>query len=174
MNDLFSDRLGTDGFPVFVRKLDKRSTWGHTSDAIEERLSSVVRLMFPKDNSRFSLYEVGSDDELKRVVAGLNSFRRRLKDQMDLVAFTKEELEQAGIRFDDSPGNTGCKTADKLHVDVFASEHSAFSDLCKAVFLRERLAFRITKSEAKQIAEELKAFGCLVFPDNKTCPCTPV
>ena len=70
IDDSFSDRMGTGGFPVYVRKLDKKSTWGHDSDDVSKRLEHILARFFPEADDRFSLYLVNSDDELKRVVVG--------------------------------------------------------------------------------------------------------
>ena len=94
-----------------------------------------------------------------------------MKDQIDLVAFTLDEVGEAGLSVDHCEGDTDCATANRLHVDVYGSDHAAYATLCQAVFSRQRPAFRITKSEAKRMAEELDAFGCQAFPNNDLCPC---
>jgi len=172
--DSFSDRFGTSGYPVFVRKLDKKSVWGHVSDDIGDRIPRVSSDVFSENENRFSLYSVTSDDELMRVVIGLNSFRRRLNDQMDLVAFTRAEIEEAGIVVVETPGNTECESANRLHVDIHAADHTAYYQLCESAITRQRPAFRVSKSEAKSIARQLNVFGCHAFDGNDACPCVDV
>lgn len=171
--DTHCNRFGTDGYPILVRKLDKKSTWGDVSDVSGDRIEHIASHVFPAAESQFSLYQVNSDDELKRVVVGLNSYRQRLRDKIDFVAFTHAEITTAGLSIVDSPGNTLCDAANRLHVDIVAPSpgHAAFRRLCAKVVEAHRPTFRISRVKAREMVGELKQYGCHVFEANTDCPC---
>lgn len=171
MNGLTTDRFGTSGYPLYVRKLDKKSSWGDGSDPGDARLDRVLMSLFPPNEMKYSLYLLRSDTDLARVVVGLNSYRDRLNDKVDLIAFTGPELQAAEISFDDALGDTNCIAANKLHTDVSAVTRDSYERLCKAAFDINRPAVRIGKVEAKEMVAQLRDFGCHAFEQSAPCPC---
>lgn len=167
-----TDRAATS-FPFYVRKLDKKSSWGHVSDMVDDRKQKVPNAIFGGDQLRFSLYRISSVDDLKRVTIALNAGRNRLKDQVDYVAFTDDELERSDIEvINDVPGETPCATANSLHVDVCAGNYASFETLCHNAIYAKRPAFRIKKGEVKVLIEELLSFGCCaVVVENEPSDC---
>ena len=172
MGDTLIHRIGTGGLPAYIRKLDKKSTWGDYTDGLDERVIEAVDGVFPAKESRYSFYLARSDEELRRIVVALNGFRLRPNDKIDFIAFTEDELTIAGITIDELPGNTECKAANLLHVDVHANAHSNFSSLCQNAFSVSRDAFRVSKPEAKSMWQELNKYGCEAINGNSDCPCT--
>ncbi len=159
-------------YPFYVRKLDKRSRWGHKTDEIEERKRSVCKAIFDPAKTLFSLYQIHSDEDLKRVTIALNASRERLNDQVDYVAFKASEINFADINIiEESPGETDCVAANNLHVDVEGANGLRFLALCSAAIDANREAFRITRSNAKRMAEEMRNYGCLVFAEGTSCKC---
>jgi hypothetical protein len=159
------------GFPLYIRKIDKRSAWTPEVMAEEDRPLEAANRGFPRSEKKFSLYLVSTFDELKRVTVGLNSFRRRLKEQVDFIAFTRDELDGIQACLLDAVGATGCDTANRLHVDIQIADYAKCVELCEEVMGRERTSFRVSKKDAKSWANELELFGCLAFQNNQNCPC---
>jgi len=155
VDDTLIHKFGTGGYPVYIRKLDKKSVWGHHSDDLEERVVTAVGGVFPAREPRYSFYLARSDEELKRIVVALNGFRLRPNDKIDFIAFTEDELATVEITIAKLPGNTECKAANHLHVDVHAGTHSNFSSLCQNAFSARRNTFRVSKKEAKAMWQEL-------------------
>jgi len=173
VSDTLIHRFGTDG-PAYIRKLDKKSTWGDRTDTPEERLIKTVDGVFPSSGEpqRYSFYWAASDEELKRIVVALNGFRHRKNDKIDFIAFTKDELVSANISICEVPGDTECKAANRLHIDVKASVYKAYSSLCQMAFSVNRVAFRVSKPEAKAMWQELDEHGCEAIDTNSNCRCT--
>lgn len=171
MGGTFIDRFGTGGLPAYIRKLDKKSTWGNCSDDPGERVAKTVRGVFPPAEPLYSFFLARSDEDLNRVVAALNGSRLSPNNKIDFVAFTEEELLGVGVKILDSPGDTDCKTANSLHVDVQASDHSAYSCLCQKAFATKRKSFRISKPEAKKMWQKLEKEGCEAIDGNTDCEC---
>ena len=139
-------------FPFFVRKLDKKSSWGHVDDKVQKRKEDVPPAIFASNNLRFSLYQIGNLDDLKRVTIALNAGRNRLKDQVDYVAFSAADLERSEIEIvGDAPGDTPCAAANSLHVDIAAISYACFEMLCHGAIDVGRPAFRVTKGEVKAL-----------------------
>ncbi len=160
-------------FPFYVRKLDKKSSWGHESDVAEDRSAAAVKAVFDPSKLRFSLYLINNFEDLTRVTVGINAGRHRLNDQVDYVAFATDEFDLAEIELlDDVLGETPCFAANSLHVDVRAGEYSAFGKLCSDVIAKSRSAFRITKGKAKEMVSSMEKFGCVAFGETDSkCPC---
>jgi hypothetical protein len=164
-------KTGQIDLPVYLRKLDKRSHWGHSEDPRDSRTETAVAEIFQPSEMAFSLFKAANDDDLYRIVVGLNSLRASLSQQIDFVAFTESEIASAGIRLSETPGETTCHSANRLHVDGSATRDSSLRQLCQDVFATNRQAFRVTKSEASEIAAHMQAFGCEAVVPDSACQC---
>src|SRR4051812_42928176 len=83
--------------PVFLRKLRRRADWGDLETPLEQRAADAVRLVFRSDPKPYSLFRVETDEELHRVVIGLNGGRPSLISDSDFIAVLPGELEAVGI-----------------------------------------------------------------------------
>jgi hypothetical protein len=80
--------------PVFVRKLVRASHWGGPEDQLQQRVSIAVGEVFRSDGSgTFSVYLVERDVDLHRVAIGMNGNRDSLMERLDLVAFSRQEMD---------------------------------------------------------------------------------
>ncbi len=160
------------GLPVYIRKLDKLSSWGYDADPLAGRIDLVAASVFPVDSQQFSVFLIRSVDDLIKVVVGKNMSRERPNDQFDFVAFLPDEISQSGVAVDSTiKGETGCHAADRLHADLCATDHSAFTNMCRIALGRSRQALRVKKGEAKSMVAQLQQSGCELFPENSNCPC---
>ena len=157
--------------PVFLRKLDKRSHWGHSDDPRSLRIDTAVAEVFDPCEKPFSFFRAANDEELYRIVVGLNSLRASLSQQIDFVAFTEFEILSAGIQLSVTAGETSCHSANRLHVDASAPSITSIRQLCDDVFNANRQAFRVTKSEASDIASYMRAYGCEAVVFATSCQC---
>lgn len=164
-------KTGQIDLPVYLRKLDKRSHWGHSEDPHESRIETAVREVFHPNEMGFSLFKAANDADLYRIVIGLNSLRASLSQQIDFVAFTESVIAAAGIRLSVTAGETNCHSANRLHVDGSATRDSSLRQLCQDLFAVNRQAFRVTKSEASAIATHLQLFGCEAVASGSICQC---
>lgn len=164
-------KTGQIDLPVYLRKLDKRSHWGHSEDPHDSRIETAVAEVFHPSEMEFSLFKAANDEDLYRIVIGLNSLRASLSQQIDFVAFTESEIAAAGIRLSITAGETNCHSANRLHVDGSATRDSSLRQLCQDLFAVNRQAFRVTKSEASEIAAYLLPFGCEAVVPDSMCQC---
>lgn len=164
-------RMGTNTFPSLVRKLDKKSDWGHASSPTIGRASTAAAKVFPRAKDAYSFYRVNSYDDLAKVVIGLNSNRNRLKEKMDLIAFTEAELLACDISISETQGKTTCKTANSMHVDAHSMSFDSFIGLCGNSMDGNRESFRISKTEVGNMLGFLEDLGCEAVPDNSNCSC---
>lgn len=155
--------------PVYLRKLVRKSHWGISSDAIEERLESVAESF--KEDGIYSFYFAQSDDDFHRIAVALNGSRGSLLENLDLVAFTPEDLEHCALRPFDSPGKLTCKYANSKHVDITATKEE-IALLCRAAMENRRTAGRLSKPKMRLIVDAMKMFGCDVISPEPPCECS--
>lgn len=94
-------------------------------------MSVALARIFPASQHRYSVFLIRTDEDLKRIVVGLNMFRDRPNDKVDFVAFTESEFETCAICVDKTLGQTECHSANSLHADIHSKDHRAFSQLGK-------------------------------------------
>ena len=164
-------KTGQIDLPLYLRKLDKRSHWGHSADPSESRIETAAAEVFHPSEAAFSLFRAANDEDLYRIVVGLNSLRASLSQQIDFVAFTESEIASAGIMLSETPGETTCHSANRLHVDGSATRDNSIHQLCHDLFAANREAFRVTRSEASEIASHMQAYGCEAVVPESVCQC---
>lgn len=159
--------VGKDRFPAVVRKLDRKSSWGHQDDAIDDRVVNAVGAIFPSD--RVSFYRLSSLMDLERVVVGFNMKRDRRKSRIAFVGFTEDELLACKLDIISGiAGDTDCLWANGLHIDVVGSIDK-FSILCRNAFVANRDAFQVSQGDSKNLADRLESEGCKAFANNSEC-----
>ncbi len=163
--------LGGAPFPLYLRKLDKKSRWGHPDDAIDGRVSVAAAEIFPSPDNCFSLYLIRSRADLCRVVVALNLRRNRRNDHIDVVGFLESEITASEIQILQVPGETECAAANALHVDISASSQDSFSRLCRLAMQAGREAVRIGKTSVAEMLTEQINLGCEAITENATCGC---
>lgn len=157
--------------PFYVRKLYRRSNWGHADDPIAERVANAVRHAFEADGVTYSLYRIETDADLGRVAIGLNGNRDSLRENIDLVAFLPNELDSCGIEYGQVAGETRCLHANRLHIDMTATRQQ-LADLCERAMTGGRKAVRLTKSIMRAVVDQASADSCyVVVPDGDGCAC---
>lgn len=163
--------LGGAPFPLYLRKLDKKSRWGHPDDAIADRVAVATTETFPYPGNCFSLYLIRSMDDLRRVVVALNLRRNRRNNDIDLVGFLESEITASEIQILQVPGETDCAAANVLHVDISSSSQDSFSRLCRLAMNAGREAVRIGKTSVAEMLAEQINLGCEAITDNAACGC---
>lgn len=164
--------LGIPG-PAFVRKLTRKSHWGDASDPIEERLASALEDVFSSsEGPEYSLYQVATETDLRRVAIGMNSGRDSLTENVDLVAFLPEDLSACGITATNVIENaTNCHHANRLHFNIHATREQ-LTGLCMNAMASERLAGRLSKGTMKCVVNAAEVDGCLAIdPASTQCDC---
>ena len=98
--------------PISLRKLRRKADWGSRETPMETRVIDVQRLVFLCDPKQpCSLYRVETDEELQRVVVGLNGGIPSLTIDSDFITVLPAELDAAGICAKQTPGRTLCRFA---------------------------------------------------------------
>lgn len=156
---------------MFLRKIDRKSDWGHDADIQTERLGNAVSKVFHGCDNRFSIYCVDNNDDLRAVVVGLNSGRHSPNQQLDFVAFTEDEFQTVGIELERTAGKTNCGQANRLHLDAHFKDVIDLSRLCQLAMYTKRLPFRISRSEAKSLSEDAAKNGCGAVVSIPGCGC---
>ena len=123
--------------PFFLRKLPRKNSWGDSSTPLDRRVEEVVRTVFLRDPKPYSLFQVATDEELRRVTMGVNSGRGSLKEDVAYIPILAEELAAAGIRVDQTVGDTRCVLANRLHRDIPA-EDASLRNLCRMILQAQR------------------------------------
>lgn len=103
-------QIGLPG-PLYPRKLRRKADWGSDATPIDSRVDDVVRVVFLCDPNPYSLFRVETDEELERVVIGLNGGRPSLTIDSDFIALQPIELIDAGVEPEQTLGNTLCGIA---------------------------------------------------------------
>jgi hypothetical protein len=154
---------------VYLRKLDRKTDWGSAETPPEERAEDVVRLVFHHDTHPYSVYLVGSDEDLQRVIIGMNGGRASLSSESYFVALLPEDLQAIGLRAEHTPdqGMTDCRFARLLHHDVVASERKIV-ELCLHLFRQGRTARYFSKGRTKLLIPQAEADGCYAAVKNST------
>jgi hypothetical protein len=155
--------LHLDG-PFYVRKLQRRSSWGEAATPVEQRVQAV----FLRDVSPYSLYLVGSDEDLKRVTMGINGGRSSLTEDVNYLPILPAEFESAGIEVNKSPGDTRCRIANDLHYDFSADEEQLIR-LCQTIVDANRLILPLKRNQLAPWSQQTKDDGCLSFRESTKC-----
>jgi hypothetical protein len=154
--------------PVFLRKLRRKADWGSIDTPLDERAADVVRVVFKIDPKPYSLFRVETDDELHRVVIGLNDGRPSLTCDSDFIAILPTELESVGIDAWHSTGDTLCRFANALHYDISAEDDQLLT-MCRWMIGQGREAIHLTKGMTRPMADKAQEDGCLVVPASPGC-----
>lgn len=162
--------IGLPG-PVFLRKLRRRADWGSNETPLEERAVDLVGAVWkcePHPESPYSVYRVQTDEELQRVVIGMNGGRLSLTVDSDFIALLPDDLEAVGVRAERCDGVTLCRFTNALHYDLPA-EDGQLLDLCRGLIRRGSTVIHLTKGMLKPLAERARSEGCLVTLDATKC-----
>jgi hypothetical protein len=157
--------------PVYLRKLDRKADWGSDETPPEQRVIDVVRLVFRPDTFPYSVYLVRSDEDLQRVIIGMNGGRISLSSESHYIAFYPEDLAAIGIRADHTPdsGITRCRFANSLHHDRAAID-ADMEALCLRLIQAGRKVTYISKGRTKLLIARAEANGCFAaVPDSVAC-----
>jgi hypothetical protein len=147
--------------PVYLRKLDRKADWGSDETPQAERATDAVRLVFDPRTYPYSVYRVQSDEDLRRVIIGMNGGRQSLSAESYFLALYPEDLAAVGIHADHSPraGITRCRYANFLHHDLSASDDQALA-LCLHLIKRGRKVVYFSKGRTTLIIAAAEAEGC--------------
>lgn len=166
--------LGVAG-PAYLRKVN-RNHWGHSADGVAEgRVSTALDKIFKPEKAEegYSHYLAETYDELLCVALAMNADRGagHHRDTFDVVAFTPQEAEQAGIRFKPTPGDTPCWRANVLHRDMDKPTRAQLDSLCRIAMGAGREAKRLGRTHLDSAIYEACKHNCPAAPD-RTGPCT--
>jgi hypothetical protein len=160
--------------PFFLRKLPRKNSWGDPSTPLERRVEEVVRTVFLRDPKPYSLFQVATDEELRRVTMGVNSGRDSLKEDVAYIPILAEELETAGIRVDQTAGDTRCVLANRLHRDIPA-EDASLRNLCRMILQANRSVLSLSSSPGRRRPRRKAALPTRIRPSvpSPTVPSLP-
>jgi hypothetical protein len=155
--------------PVYLRKLARKTDWGSEDADPEARAEDVVRLVFPRDSHPYSVYLVRSDEELRRVIIGMNGGRQSLSSESYFIALQPGDLQASGLTAMHTPddGVTACRFANSLHHDLVASEN-AIASLCILLFSSHRQVQYFSKGRTRLLIAEAEAIRCNAATKNST------
>lgn len=157
--------------PVFLRKMNRKIDWGSDDTPAAERAADIIGLVFDRKTHPFSVYLVGSDQDLHRVIIGMNGGRTSLTNESHFIAIRASELDAEGIGVDHTPeqGITNCRFANSLHHDLAAGDDQLRA-LCLRLIAVGRKAATFSKGRTKAIVPEAEAIGCLAaVPTSAGC-----
>ena len=161
------ETIGLPG-PIYLRKLRRKADWGSDATPIASRVADVVEVVFLRDPNPYSLFRVETDEELRRIVIGLNGGRPSLTIDSDFVPLLLTDLIDAGVEPKPALGETLCGIANLLHYDLRATPHQ-LACVCHAVIKQQRRMVHISKSMLRPLAEQARKDGCRVVPDSQGC-----
>lgn len=145
----------------FARKVDRASWWAADPSAVGDTDPNefVADLVFPSDQGTVSVYRVRSPDDLVRVAVGMNSNRSSLTEKLFLLLIPEPLVLEAGIEIRESPGETNCACANRLHVDLQYDRTAMVSVVGRLLAANVSLQ-RMTEAKMKQAVEALRVIGC--------------
>src|SRR3954451_16597244 len=79
--------------PVYLRKLDRKADWGSDDLPPAQRVEDAVRLVFHRETHPYSVDLVRTDEDLHRVIIGMNGGRQSLSSESYFIALHAEDLE---------------------------------------------------------------------------------
>ena len=156
--------------PIYLRKLNKKTDWGSDETPPDERVSDIIHLVFNRVTYPYSVYLVRTDEELRRVIIGMNGGRESLSAESHFLAIQDAELDAASIEVTHTPleGITRCQFANLLHHDLQAG-NKQLETLCLRLIATGRKAATFTKGRTKAIVPEAEDLGCLAVPASTVC-----
>ena len=157
--------------PVFLRKLRRRQDWGSEATPIDDRAADLVKVVWkcePHPRSPFSVFLVRSDEDLHRVVIGMNGGRASLTADSDYVALLPTDLDAIGLRVEPTPGITLCRLANDLHHDL-AADDGQLLELSLRLLREDRAPIHLSKNRLKPLEARAREEGCLVVRESTEC-----
>ena len=122
----------------------------------------------PYPVSPFSVFVVNTDEDLQRVVIGMNGGRTSLSSESNFVALLPEDLDAAGVKAVPCPGKTLCRLANALHHDIPAQDQQLLA-LCLRLLREKRQLIHLPKRRIKPLEDRARAEGCKVVPESTGC-----
>ncbi len=118
--------------------------------------------MFHRDTHPYSVYLVRTDEDLRRVIIGMNGGRQSLSSESYFIALHVDDLDAVGLCADHTPGEgiTACRFANTLHHDIIACEMEIVA-LCAHLFQRACAVHYFGKGRTKLLIPEAEAISCL-------------
>lgn len=157
--------------PAFVRKLTRKSHWGIASDDLEQRLNDAVEKIFPEQSGVFSVFQVDSDVDLRRIALAFNANRSSYTERLDLVAFAPEELQRCQIAAESVPeSGTRCNHANRRHCHITASTEQ-LRQLCELAMTAGRAAASLTTSTMRDVVKAAEQDRCRIVTTDSTIEC---
>ena len=161
------DTIGLPG-PIYLRKLRRKADWGSDATPTELRVADVVRAVFLCDPNPYSLFRVETDEELRRIVIGLNGGRPSLTIDSDFIPLLPVDFIDAGVEPEHSFGDTRCGIANALHYDIPATPEQ-LTHICHALIEQQRKVVHLSKAMLKPLAEQARSDGCRVVAESQGC-----
>jgi hypothetical protein len=135
---------------------------------VQDAVSKLFRAQAEPD---ISVYLINTDDDLRRVVLGMNAGRDSLKEAVPLVAFLPTEFESVGIQVTQTPGNLPCDYANKLHHDLVATD-TQLVQLCERAMRSGRVSGNCSKGSMNDIIERATREKCRTVTKEGNCQVT--
>lgn len=168
-------QAGLNG-PLFLRKLPRKNSWGDPATPIDQRVADVVQAVFLQDPKPYSLFQVASDEDLRRVTMGINGGRGSLREDVHYIPILPTDLSAVRIDPSLSTGDTRCHLANRLHFDI-AAEPDQLRDLCRTLLHEERKVLSMKRNQLEPWAEQTRSEGCLADRESAECKvsgCVPI
>ena len=149
-------------FPsVYLRKLQRKADWGSEETLIHERVGVVASLVFDRETYPFSVFLVTTDEELHRVIIGMNGGRQSLSADSSFLMMHPDDLAAAGLEATHTPGEgmTACHHANLLHYDIEASDQE-IKMLCKHLIQQQRKVHYFSRGRTKLLVSPAEAIKC--------------
>lgn len=157
--------------PAFVRKLTRKSHWGIAADSLERRIEEAAERVFPEHGGVFSVFQVDSDVDLRRVALAFNANRSSNTERLDLIAFTLDELRQCQIPLESFPeSGTHCDHANRRHCHISA-QADQLRRLCELAMVAGRSAASLTTTTMRDVVKAARDDGCRIVTADSTVQC---
>ena len=153
--------------PVLARKISNKNLWSRYLPYVKGTAIDIASDIFTaqKDNS---LYLLEDDDDVRGFVASLNGPRTPQNQRLDFICMTEADLRSAQIKYQQTCG-TQCLAVKDKHFDAEIDEQQAIK-LCEILLSRKEQAYRLTKSDVKEILAIQREKGCIsVVKDSSVC-----
>jgi hypothetical protein len=159
--------------PVYLRKLARKLSLANSVGPIDQRTAEVAQTVFLSDQSDdgYSVFRVDGDTALQRITIGYNAKRSSLRNDIEWLPITDEELAAAGITPSHTTGDTPCHFANSLHYDL-PMDHDPIIKLCRSLIESKRSPISLKRNQLQTWVDLALSTGCFADRESKGCTAT--
>jgi hypothetical protein len=154
--------------PWLLRRIARPTPW---KDALASGDTAPVKNYLQDSEGKVSLWRIENDLDLRRVAIAINESRDSFREKLEFLPILPAELTRLGVPFQNTPGETACPTAARLHYDADIDEDRG-SKLIGHLLQSGRELLRCSRGQMNVALSEAENDGCFAVSEtSKSCKC---